>query len=76
MVVRYTRKLLDLLGKGVITPTAPSATDEDWCANLLWIDRSAFESKAVVSRRQRQRRGAKTDSFTGPAFVDGYKKGV
>jgi hypothetical protein len=39
VVVRCTRKLLDLLGKGVVAPTAPSATDEDWYANLLWIDR-------------------------------------
>ncbi len=39
VVVRCTRKLLDLLGKGVVAAAAPSATNEDWYASLLWIDR-------------------------------------
>ncbi len=38
MVVRCTKKLLDLLGHAV-TPTKQPPSDDDWYANLLWIDR-------------------------------------
>jgi hypothetical protein len=38
VVVRCTKKLLDLLGRAV-TPTMPPLGDDDWYANLLWIDR-------------------------------------
>jgi len=38
VVVRCTKKLLDLLGHAV-TPTKQPPSDDDWYANLLWIDR-------------------------------------
>jgi hypothetical protein len=38
VVVRCTKKLLDLLGRAV-TPTDRPPSDDDWYANLLWIDR-------------------------------------
>lgn len=37
VVVRCTKKLLDLLGRAV-TPTDQPPSDEDWYANVLWID--------------------------------------
>jgi hypothetical protein len=38
VVVRCTKKLLDLLGPAV-RPTEQPPRDDDWYANLLWIDR-------------------------------------
>ncbi len=38
MVVRCTKKLLDLLGRSV-SPTERPPGDDDWYANLLWLDR-------------------------------------
>ncbi len=38
MVVRCTKKLLDLLGHAV-RPTEQPPGDDDWYANLLWIER-------------------------------------
>lgn len=38
VVVRCTKKLLDLLGRAV-TPTDQPPSADDWYANLLWIDR-------------------------------------
>jgi hypothetical protein len=38
MVVRCTKKLLDLLGRSV-SPTERPPGNDDWYANLLWIDR-------------------------------------
>ena len=39
MVVRCTRRLLDQLGGRALTLTDLPPTDEDWYANLLWLDR-------------------------------------
>ena len=39
MVLRCTRRVLDLLGGRAITLTDLPAADEDWYANLLWLDR-------------------------------------
>lgn len=39
MIVRCTRRLLDLLVGPALTLTEPPPTDEDWYANLLWLDR-------------------------------------
>ena len=33
------KKLLDLLGGGALTLSELPAADEDWYANLLWLDR-------------------------------------
>lgn len=38
MVVRCTRKLLDLIARGATLSDEPP-TDADWYANLLWLDR-------------------------------------
>jgi len=38
VVVRCTKKLVTLLGRGV-TFTEQTPSDDDWYANLLWIDR-------------------------------------
>jgi hypothetical protein len=38
VVVRCTKKLLDLLGRAV-TPIEQPLSDHDWYANVLWIDR-------------------------------------
>jgi hypothetical protein len=38
VVVRCTKKVLDLLGRAV-TPIEQPPDDDDWYANLLWIDR-------------------------------------
>jgi len=38
VVVRCTKKLLDLLGR-TVTPTEQPPSGDDWYANLLWIDR-------------------------------------
>ena len=38
MVVRCTKKVLDLLGRDV-TLTEPAPSDDDWYLNLLWIER-------------------------------------
>ena len=37
MIVRCTAKLLNLLGKQTLVVAPPS--DDDWYANLLWLDR-------------------------------------
>jgi hypothetical protein len=39
MVVRCTKKMLDLLGGRSITLSELPPTDDDWYLNLLWIDR-------------------------------------
>jgi hypothetical protein len=39
VVVRCTRRLLDLLGGSAVTLTELPPSDDDWYANLLWIDR-------------------------------------
>lgn len=39
MVVRCTSKLLDLLGKRAIRLVEAPPSDDDWYANLLWLDR-------------------------------------
>jgi hypothetical protein len=39
MVLRCTRRLLDLLGSRALTLTELPPADEDWYANLLWLDR-------------------------------------
>src|SRR6266498_2869229 len=39
MVVRCTKKMLDLLGGRSITLSKPPPTEDDWYLNLLWIDR-------------------------------------
>jgi len=39
VVLRCTRRLLDLLGGRALTLTDLAPTDEDWYANLLWLDR-------------------------------------
>ena len=39
MVVRCTRKMLDLLGGRSITLSKLPPTEDDWYLNLLWIDR-------------------------------------
>jgi hypothetical protein len=39
VVLRCTRRLLDLLGVRAVALTDVPATDEDWYANLLWLDR-------------------------------------
>ena len=39
MVLRCTRRVLDLLGGLAVTLTELPAADEDWYANLLWLDR-------------------------------------
>jgi hypothetical protein len=39
VVVRCTRRLLDQLGGRALTLTDLPPTDEDWYANLLWLDR-------------------------------------
>ena len=39
MILRCTQKMLDLLGAGQRDLVAAAPTDEDWYANLLWLDR-------------------------------------
>ena len=39
MVVRCTRRVLDLLGGRAVTLTELPPADDDWYANLLWLDR-------------------------------------
>jgi hypothetical protein len=39
VVLRCTRRLLDLLGGRALTLTDLAPTDEDWYANLPWLDR-------------------------------------
>src|SRR6266702_2051500 len=39
MVVRCTKKMLDLLGGRTITLSELPPTDDDWYLNLLWIER-------------------------------------
>ena len=39
MVLRCTRKVLDLLGGRAVTLTELPPTDDDWYMNLLWLDR-------------------------------------
>ncbi len=39
MVVRCTKRMLDLLGSRSVTLSELPPTDDDWCLNLLWIDR-------------------------------------
>ena len=39
MVVRCTKKMLDLLGARSVTLSELPPSDDDWYLNLLWIDR-------------------------------------
>jgi hypothetical protein len=39
VVVRCTKKMLDLLGSRNVTLSEPAPSDEDWYLNLLWIER-------------------------------------
>jgi hypothetical protein len=39
VVVRCTGKLLALLGGRTVASSEPPASDDDWYANLLWVDR-------------------------------------
>ena len=39
MVVRCTKKMLDLLGGRSLTISELPPTEDDWYLNLLWIDR-------------------------------------
>ena len=39
MVLRGTKKLLDLLGGNALRLSDLPASEEDWYANLLWLDR-------------------------------------
>ena len=39
MVLRCTRRVLDLLGGRAVTLTELPPADDDWYANLLWLDR-------------------------------------
>lgn len=39
MVLRCTARLLEVLGKRDVTLVYDAASDEDWYANIVWIDR-------------------------------------
>lgn len=39
MVLRCTKRVLDLIGVGPKGLVAPDPTDDDWYANVFWIDR-------------------------------------
>lgn len=39
MLLRCTKKLLDVFGPGLAIAPAPSPDPEDWYANLVWFDR-------------------------------------
>jgi hypothetical protein len=39
VILRCTRKVLDLLGGRALTLTDPPPSDDDWYLNLLWLDR-------------------------------------
>ena len=39
MVVRCTKKMLDLLGGGAVTLVDLAPSDDDWYVNLLWVER-------------------------------------
>ena len=39
VILRSTRKLLNLLGKRAVMLVDAPASDDDWYANLLWLDR-------------------------------------
>ena len=39
MVLRCTQRVLDLLGGRAVTLTELPPADDDWYANLLWLDR-------------------------------------
>ena len=39
MIVRCTKKMLDLLVGNDITPSELSPSDDDWYLNLIWIER-------------------------------------
>ena len=39
MVLRCTRRVLELLDRGAVTLVDLPPADEDWYANLLWLDR-------------------------------------
>jgi hypothetical protein len=39
MIVRCTKKLLDLIEARPRDLASARASDNDWCANLLWLDR-------------------------------------
>jgi hypothetical protein len=39
VVVRCTKKMLDLLGGRSVTLSELPPTDEDWYLNLVWIER-------------------------------------
>ena len=39
MIVRCTKKTLDLLGNRNIALSEPDPSDDDWYLNLIWIER-------------------------------------
>ncbi|MDQ6747726.1 MAG: hypothetical protein M3010_06440 [Candidatus Dormibacteraeota bacterium] len=39
MILRCTGKLLTLLGRRPVTLPTPAPSDDDWYANLMWLDR-------------------------------------
>lgn len=39
MILRCTKRLLDVLGHDQLAPVAPEPDPEDWYANLVWIER-------------------------------------
>ena len=39
MVVRCTKKMLDLLGSRNVALSQPAPSDDDWYLNLVWIER-------------------------------------
>jgi hypothetical protein len=39
VVLRCTARLLEVLGKRGVTVVDDAASDEDWYANIVWIDR-------------------------------------
>jgi len=39
VIVRCTKKMLDLLGGRSVTISEPPPTDDDWYLNLVWIER-------------------------------------
>jgi hypothetical protein len=56
VVLRCTGKLLALLGGCAVALSEPPASDDDWYANLLWVDR---EAKRTGVEGAVQRRGAR-----------------
>ena len=78
MVVRCTKRLLDLLGGRSVTLSELPASEDDWYANLLWIDRHkcvllTHAGNAVLGLPGRgAKRGSPPDrQLSGPGHRDG-----